>query len=882
MDAAPVGNSNRDELVMARFTAAMSLPPEERDGFLCEACGQDAEMLADVRRRIAWEVKMKGFLSEPLVSPERMDRPFAPGDIAGGEFEILRECGEGGMGVVYEARHLKLNQRVALKCPRFEFRRRLSPEALHALSVTHPNVCRVHNLHTAPTTTGMVDFLSMEFLDGETLTAFLPTAPKRWLETSDGKTVARQICEGLEAIHKQGIVHRDLKTANIMLSSDRDGSRRAVIMDFGIAETSDVFHSQARGTPFCLAPEIWMGGQATVRSDIYSLGVILYEMASLRHPWPDGGDWSVRLKGLPAPPEASAAYRSIILRCLHPDPAKRYASAAAVASAMRNIFTRRALVAGAAAAVAAYAGKEILYPGSAVRLAVLPASFDAGVPDQEILQAFASDIAYSLKTLKQTRRPLVVFERKETAAEDVKTIDAAARFGATHVLASSVRRSGAGWTVEVDLARCWDSRVLGHWTREILPETLASVLFGLQSEVVGAAVRELALRPRPRQESLPPEAYANYLRGIYFARVEYQRVAEAVPFFEAVIRAAPQSALGYAGLAEALLGVRIRTRDQSLDGKAIAALDRAEKLDPDLAHVRLIAARLSAEGQFYERAYADARRAAEIDPTDPEAYIVMAYMLFLLKRTEESEAALQKALAVQPGYYRPFLVAGLFYYEIRNYTEAEKYWKEAVRLAPGQVAPRINLAIVYLNSGRAAESERLLQESLRIRRTPSALEMQGDLQLASGRNREAVDSYVEAFALGRASYAIFASTAVAYSRLGDSAKVAETLRRGLRFSEAGLPSSPRDAEMLAWCAYFHAALGEMEPARARARQAEELASTRGNVRKRLILAYGWLEDIGAAQRLLSGATPDLKKEIANSPELAPALRRNPQLQQQPK
>lgn len=880
MDLTPDTNPARDELVMARFVAAMSLAPEDRDGFVKEVCGKDSEMIAELRRRVAWEVKLKGFLSSPFISPERMDRPFAAGESAGGDFEIVRECGEGGMGIVYEARHLRLNHRVALKCPRFEFRRRLSPEAVHALSVTHPNVCRVHNLHTAPTPTGDVDFLSMEFLDGETLAAFLPKAPKRWLETKDGKTVARQLCEGLDAIHKQGIVHCDLKATNVMLSSDRGGNRRAVIMDFGIAETTDVFHSQTRGTPSYLAPEIWKGERATVRSDIYALGVLLYEMASRRQPWPESGDWRERLNSLPPPPDAGAAMRKIILRCLHPDPAKRYESAAAVARAMRNILTRRMVVASAVVAVAGYGAKEVFYPSSAVRLAVLPAAFDAGASDQELLQAFAGDIAYRMKTMTRTRRPLVVYERKETAAEDVKTIGGAVRFGATHVLSTGVRRSGNAWIVEVELVRSWDSRRLGRWTREAGPETLASVLFGLQSEVIGSTLRELALQPKPRQESLPPEAYANYLRGIYFARVEYERVAEAVPYFEEVIRAAPQSALGYAGLAEAILGVRIRTRDQSLDGKAIAALDRAEKLDPDLAHVRLIAARLSGEGQFYERALADAQRASEIDPADPEAFIIMAYMLFLLKRTKEAEAALHKALSVQPGYYRPFLVAGLYYYEIRNYPEAEKYWKEAVRLAPGQVTPRINLAIVYLNSGRAAEAERLLRESLEIRRTPAALEMQGDLQLASVRNREAVDSYLEALALGRKSYAIWASAAVAYSQLGKTADAAATLRKGLEFSETGLSSSSRDAEKLAWCAYFHAALGEAEPARMRARQAEELASLRGNVRKRLVLAYGWLDDIGAVLRLLSGATPDLKKEIANSPEFAPFLRRNPQLQQQ--
>ena len=112
-----------------------------------------------------------------------MDRPFAIGERVSGRFRILRVAGEGGMGVVYEAMDEKLDRRIALKCPRFEFRRRLSPEAINSLQVTHPNVCRVFEIHTAETPAGDVDFLTMEFLEGETLESRLEHAPDRWLES---------------------------------------------------------------------------------------------------------------------------------------------------------------------------------------------------------------------------------------------------------------------------------------------------------------------------------------------------------------------------------------------------------------------------------------------------------------------------------------------------------------------------------------------------------------------------------------------------------------------------------------------------------------------------------------------------------------------------
>jgi len=461
----------------------------------------------------------------------------------------------------------------------------------------------------------------------------------------------------------------------------------------------------------------------------------------------------------------------------------------------------------------------------------------------------------------------------------MKTVASAARFGATHALAMKVGRSLSGWSITMELWRAWDSRMVEHGQRETVGNDLASVLFGLQTEVVGTIAGRLALRPQPRAESLRQDIYADYLQGVYFARVDYQKATAAVPYFQKVIDAAPDSALGYAGMAEALLGMRSGGVDPALDGRIIAALDKAEKLDPDLAHVRLMAGRVAAAGHYYERALADAERAVELDPQYAEAHISMAYLLFMLKRPKEAEAALERAFAAQPGYYKSHQAAGLFHFEFRNYQLAEKHWREAIRLAPDLTAARLNLAILYLNSGRTAESEQLLRESLNIRKTRAALEMQGDLAAAAGRFQEAAASYEESLTIGPSSYAVWASLAEVYKRAGREADATQALRSGLRRGEDRLAANPRGEEPLAWCAYFHAAIGETMLARLRAKQAEDLASPRGNVRKRLILTYGLLNDIGAALRLLDGATPDLVKEIANSLELAPELRRDPNFQQ---
>jgi hypothetical protein len=168
-----------------------------------------------------------GFLLKPVLARERTDSPFAVGEILLGRFRVLRVTGEGGMAVVYEAFDEKVEHRIALKCPRLEFRNRLSPEAAKSLRVNDANVCRVFEVHTAETDTGDIDFLTMEFLEGETLAARLTHAPRRWLETPEGKEIAHQICAGLQAAHAAGVVHRDLKPGNVMLSTAAEGRPRA-------------------------------------------------------------------------------------------------------------------------------------------------------------------------------------------------------------------------------------------------------------------------------------------------------------------------------------------------------------------------------------------------------------------------------------------------------------------------------------------------------------------------------------------------------------------------------------------------------------------------------------------------------------------------------
>ena len=266
------------------------------------------------------------------------DVRFLPGTVLANRYRIVNLLGRGGMGEVYRAMDLMLGQNVALKFLReavsshTDSRQRLFNEVRAAREITHPQVCRVHDL-------GEIDgqlYISMEFVDGEDLASLLSRIGR--LPVGKAGELAAGICAGLSAAHSRGLVHRDLKPANIMV----DGRGQPRLMDFGLAASvgsiapSEVIY----GTPLYMAPEQMAGKEVTIRSDLYALGLILYELFTGERPFEGksiAGLLAAREKNDPVPvstlcPEIAPSVESVIARCLSPDPARRPPSAHAVAA----------------------------------------------------------------------------------------------------------------------------------------------------------------------------------------------------------------------------------------------------------------------------------------------------------------------------------------------------------------------------------------------------------------------------------------------------------------------------------------------------------------------------------------------------------------------
>ncbi len=383
------------ENVKALFEVALEKTPAERNSFLASAA-RDPLVRSEVQRLLAHHVESGGLLSRaplpatPSSTVSAENHAFAPGDLVSERFRIMRFVARGGMGEVYEAEDAELHERVALKSIRSELLHdaraldRFKREVHLARKVTHPNVCRIFELFRHPagssgdSSAGSVVFVAMELLEGETLGEFLRSQPR--VAIDDARTIALQMASGLGAAHAAGVVHRDFKPGNVLLVPGPK-KVRAVITDFGLALRSKQDVSlggsitgagEVLGTPAYMSPEQVEGKDLTPASDVYSLGLVLYQMTTGTRAFEDATPLSMavrRIKEDPVPPHMlvpnlDRQWEAVILKCLQRDPKNRFQNGDEVAEALRGetpqrgrwSLERKILVASLALAIVVIAG----------------------------------------------------------------------------------------------------------------------------------------------------------------------------------------------------------------------------------------------------------------------------------------------------------------------------------------------------------------------------------------------------------------------------------------------------------------------------------------------------------------------------------------------
>jgi tetratricopeptide (TPR) repeat protein len=866
-----------DDLVMSLVELALARPLGEREAYVQGACAGDAELFSQVWSYVESEERMQGFLMEPLYAAPAPEHPFEPGDLLDGRFRIVREIAQGGMGIVYEAVDEKLERRIAIKCAKIGFGNRLPPEVRHASEISHPNVCKIFEIHTVSTARGEIDFITMEFLDGETLGERLRRGR---LPQEQARVIARQLSAGLAEAHRNRVIHGDLKSSNIILTLAPDGGVRAVITDFGLARRPSAQLTTAQsgtrgGTPDYMAPELWKSEKASTASDVYALGVTLCELASGRKPFdaqflPQDGQ---ALK----PPLLHTEWDRILVRCLDPDPARRFRDGTEVAEAFAPSSSRRWILAAAAAAVLAVATGVVTYLGAAGpreswKLAMLPV--ESGAQIKDTAERLSRDAAAQLARLtggSVARLNIAPFDLIERRRIDT-TEKAGAAIGATHVLhATLVQRDDGKLVVRAVLTDARTGVKGKEWTAEYTPGELRYAPVAL----AGMVTSQLSLPPPVVAATVNSAAARDYWNGLWYLR-RNSTIDSALPLLARAVSEDSDSPLTYAALAEAQQWKYFLTKEVAWLERAKESEREAQRRNPDVAQVHRVAGLLGFRQGLYEFAAAECLRAIALDPNDGEAHKVLGQAFEATNRLDEALAEFRKAVEADPQDVRNHQQLAAFYYARADYTAALPHLQKEVDLAPGEAITHYALGTDYSMLGRLPEAEYELRLAIRLGETPPALHTLGVVLMEEGKYPDAEASILRALSLGPEQIIWRMNLGTVYRLMNRTAESEQAYRRALELAEKEIAQDPGDGRTRSHLAFVCARLGDSKRAESDIVQALKQAPNDARVR---FMAAATFEALGrreATLNLLSSFSSAELADVNRWPDMAD-LSRDPRL-----
>jgi len=642
----------------------------------------------------------------PTKTLETPKEEFTRGTTLANRYEFIEELGKGGMGKVYKVFDKKIKEEVALKLLKSEIAadektiERFSNELKLARKIVHKNVGRMYDINEEKGT----HYITMEYVPGEDLKSFIRRA--RQLTVGAAVSIAKQVCEGLVEAHKLGVVHRDLKPQNIMI--DKEGNAR--IMDFGIARSLKTKGITGEGviigTPEYMSPEQVEGKEVGQRSDIYSLGVILYEMVTGQVPFEGDTPLSVAMKHkTKAPPDPGKVNAQVpedlsrlILRCMEKDKAKRYQTAEEVLSELGKIGEP---------------GAEIISaPKWENSIAVLPFTNMSADPEQEYFcDGVAEEIINALTHVESLR----VIARTSAFAfkgklEDIREIGK--KLDVDTLLEGSVRKAGTRIRITAQLVNVADG---SHLWSERYDREMKDV-FAIQDEISLAIVDNLKVKLLKKEKAKlvkrhteDPEAYELYLKGIYFINKYAEReVQKGLGYFQKAIAKDPNFAPALCGIGTAYSSfgtLSLLPADEAFP-KAKDYLTKALAMDDTLAESH---SALGMIAFWYDWDWPEVEKRMEkalaLNPGCGSAHAWYSWYLVAVGRYAEAIAEVKKAQELDPllPLYYAFGIA------IHNYQgkfeEAEEQFHKAIELDP-------NLGIAYFHIGTSYAFQDRYEEAI--------------------------------------------------------------------------------------------------------------------------------------------------------------------------
>jgi serine/threonine protein kinase/Tfp pilus assembly protein PilF len=643
-------------------------------------------------------------------------------------YRILEKLGEGGMGEVYLAEDLKLERKVSIKfLPQHltkdkENVERFKREAKAAAALNHPNIVTIHDVIEAndPTTADMQICIVMEYVDGESLRIKINNGFSKLAEILD---ITNQICDGLSEAHEADIVHRDIKPENILI--DKNG--RVKILDFGLAKLRGVSkltkETSTLGTIHYMSPEQIQGQEVDHRSDIWSLGVVLYEMLTVQLPFKGEYESAIIYSILNEEQESiqniskdiPSKLQQVVIKTLEKDPEKRYQHINNVLTDLKSIkkqseSERRSLQSSQKLRTSS-TGKKMIVFGSIfilfIILAILSYLFIHSKPsyvqnrsiavlpfknlsdskdDEYFSDGITEDILTQLSKISDLKviSCTTIMQYKNTK-KSIREIGKELNVGV--VLEGSVRHSGDRIRISSQLI---DAKEDKHLWAETYDREMKDV-FAIQSDVakhIAAAMRtELSPTERERIERIytkSTEAYRLYLKGrFYWNKRTDPDLQKAIDYFNQAIEKDTDYALAYQGLADSYLllpqhGLAATENFNKAQQAAVNAL----KLDSTLAEVHAVLGALKASQSEWGAAENEFKRAIELNPSNPTVHHWYSMFLLSLGRLNESNTEARRAVELDPLSLIINLNLGMNLFYLRQFDQAVDQCQKAIDLDP--------------------------------------------------------------------------------------------------------------------------------------------------------------------------------------------------------
>jgi TolB-like protein/tetratricopeptide (TPR) repeat protein/predicted Ser/Thr protein kinase len=652
------------------YQLALEQEPSRRGRFLAEACRDDAQLREEVKSLLAQSGGTERLVDKTAWAQAddlTVTRTILTPGARLGPYQILGLLGEGGMGKVYRGFDPRLGRAVAIKISAEQFSNRFEREARAISALNHPHICTIYDVGP--------NYMVTELVEGETLRDWLKHAPA--VERS--LAIARQVLEALGAAHRAGIVHRDLKPQNIMVRPDG----YVKVLDFGLAKRmaasridstvsiGPTLPGQIFGTIAYMSPEQMLGEEVDQRSDLFSFGIILYEMLTGKHPWIRRASVDTQhaiLHDDPPPMELTFPYAgalaSIVQKLLCKSAAERYPLAEAVLGDLASCTASQ----GSAAATP-------VSPKPLTSIAVLPFVFLNEIEERQALSlGFADALITMLGSLEDfTVLPTSAILNYAAGTEPAQTCR---NLGVRHVLQGNVQRLGSHWRVSMQLFDGMTQKIAYSEKHDFVREDV----FEVQDEIGRRVVEALQTRfPRTVRKSRDryssdPEAFDEFMAGLresYSGRRE--TIESAIQHLSSSVERDPEFALAHATLSYMCTNMHFQ-------------------FDP--------------QRTWIEKAEDHCERAMALDPALPEGHLARSWILWSPEKNfqhADAIAALEQVLAGQPNLERAHNRMSTICWHIGRMEEARIAHELARRSNPKTKTQ--NLEFIDLYSGNFARAE---------------------------------------------------------------------------------------------------------------------------------------------------------------------------------